>query len=90
MDTGRVWDVNGNHVGQWEVATPDTQSDSTAQGTIKLADGSTSEFLIHLPDSDRVYYPWQQWGAMRDRLLRTTDLVDAMQNAVVDWIEDES
>lgn len=80
-----VWDANGNSVGLWEIAEPDTQAEATAQGTIKLADGTTSEFLVHLPDSDRVADSWQQWGASQDRLWRTTDLVTALQDAAIGW-----
>lgn len=52
------------------------------EGTITLADGSTSEFSLDLE------YGWQQFGATPERLGRTVSLMDALESALFD-VRDE-
>ena len=49
------------------------------KGTITLADGTISEFLIGTDGN------WQQWGAVTtERLGRTVDALDAMARALME------
>lgn len=52
-------------------------------GTIKLEDGSTSEFSIGTDTG------WQQWGADTERLGRTVDVLEAITAALPDTYVDE-
>lgn len=49
-------------------------------GTIKLDDGTTSEFFLNADGH-------HQWGASRERLSKTVDALTSMQAAVADEFE---
>lgn len=59
---------------------------ASVSGTITLADGSVSEFVIGTD------YGWQQWGATRERLGTTVGvlegMVEGMKNAEVRFVSD--
>jgi hypothetical protein len=48
------------------------------KGTITLVDGSVSEFMIGI---DGV---WQQWGATRERLSESSEVMDALTLGLFD------
>ncbi len=48
------------------------------EGTVTLADGSTSKFIITAD------YGWQQWGATQDRLIRSGPIMDALIAGLAD------
>jgi hypothetical protein len=55
------------------------------RGTIKLDDGTTSEFSLSADG-------YSQWGATTERLGKTVDALTSMQAAVVDefdWVDDD-
>lgn len=53
----------------------------TIRGTITLHDGTTSTFLISAG------YGWSQGGASTERLGRTVDVIDAIQNTLLEqWM----
>ena len=49
---------------------------SKVEGTITLADGTTSEFLIGVDGG------WSQWGATRERLGQSVDVVEALKEGL--------
>lgn len=57
------------------------------KGTITLTDGTTSEFQIVSVSGDPA---WFQWGdASTERMSRTVDVLDAMQEAVSGYLVDD-
>lgn len=46
-------------------------------GTITLADGTVSEFSLGTDGG------WQQWGAQRERLGRSVDVLEAIAQALL-------
>jgi hypothetical protein len=54
-----------------------TTRGATIEGTIVLADGSKSAFFVSADG-------WQQWGANTERLGRSVDLLDAIENALAE------
>jgi hypothetical protein len=76
--------------GQWEtveeypggdiVEQDEPQNDDRAaeiKGTITLIDGTVSQFQI---TRDGI---WSQWGAEKDRLARSADIVDVMRDGLI-------
>ena len=53
------------------------------RGEITLADGTRSEFSIHKDVG------WQQWGAARERLGQTVDVVVTIAQATEEWLDYE-
>lgn len=83
-DFGPLWDENGNRVGAWAVEEPEPQRPGTIMGKIVMLDGTPSDFSLEYPDGDDYGAGWQQWGAIRERLYRTSVLVEAMQNGITE------